>query len=154
MEKIQVVLYDDMHHSNDGSLVVADASHVLELDGQRVKLDLTEANFEELGDFLAEYLAAGSPIAIPGAAANPGRPGGRKGVSPDPERVTFNEAMRLWAAWQDRVEETKTRSGSGVQYYWSSLRKDVAAWLDEHHMAPAEFTARAKAGEYPAKDAS
>lgn len=149
MEKVTVVLYDDLHHHDTGLLIEADASHVLELDGKRVKLDLTSTNFKALEENLREYLAVGTQVSAGATLGAPRAGKSRSGVPQDPAKLVFNKALRLWAVWQARGAETRVPTG---YYYKMDLRKDVRAWLDEQGMSPEEFIARAENGEYPATD--
>lgn len=148
MEQVQVKLYDDRSYHADGSLVEADASHILELDGRRVKLDLTEDNFDELSGQLARWLDAGSPAA-PSMAVKQVQKRKRSG-SLKPDHLLLNQAIRYWAAWQDRVAETLVPTG---YYYKAKLRADVNAWLTAQQMTPGQFIAAVEAGEYQPQNA-
>jgi hypothetical protein len=129
MQAIEVKLYDDRHWHDGEGKVQAHVRQVLEYNGKRVKLDLSDLHHQELAELLQPWLAAGQPVDAQPTA----RLGFRPGSS---ESRAFYAGLRTWADENGRGEEyqVKHREGSDpvkVNYHYpESLLRDY-----ENHLA-------------------
>lgn len=126
MEEVLLRLLDDKIWHDRQEKVESAGSHVLELDGQRVKLDLTDENFKELAGWLAPWLAAGrregeGPVTRLGFKAG------------SPESKNWRCRLREWADSEGRSSEylraTPDDSGKNKYTYPRPLVRDFEAYL-------------------------
>lgn len=147
-----VNLWDDIHAAA-GEQVEATESVVIELDGQRVSLDLTTGHRAELGELLAPWLAAGTPVTVSQPAARrsaattaTGANGGING----PEHAALRAAIRTWAESVGRMSEIKVPRKDGAGFtliYPKQLRADFDAAM----AAQAQAAAKPETAETPAE---
>lgn len=126
MQEVVLRLLDDKTWYDRQEKVESAGSHVLELDGNRVKLDLTDENFKELAGWLAPWLAAGhredeGPVTRLGFKAG------------SPESKNWRRRLREWADSEGRSSEylraTPDDSGKNKYTYPRQLVKDFEAYL-------------------------
>jgi hypothetical protein len=124
--------WDDIDMSTDGTKTPATESAVIELDGQRVALDLTTEHRAELGEVMAKWLAAGTPVTVSqpavrrAASTNGGNGNGING----PEHAELRAAIRDWADAQGRTDEYRVARADGHGFtliYPRKLRDDFDA---------------------------
>ena len=126
--------WDDIDMSADGTKTPATESAVIELDGQRVALDLTTEHRAELGEVMAKWLAAGTPVtvsqpAVRRAASTNGGNGNGNGIN-GPEHAELRAAIRDWADAQGRTDEYRVPRSDGHGFtliYPRKLRDDFDA---------------------------
>lgn len=130
MQTVEVRLWDDLHHRQDGEKVAADVQVELEYRCEkrtrRVRLDLTAQHGDELAKLLAPYLEAGTPSDDQGQSEV--KPGGkirRKPPGDMPNRV-WRRQMRAWADELGLVNREDSRypawqTVTGKHYYPSDL---------------------------------
>jgi len=127
MQEIQVKLWDDVHWHEEQGRVPSDETHYLELDGRRVRLDLTSEHGKELASQVSRWLDAGRPEGEEATA----RLGFKAGSA---EAKQFYARLREWADAEDRSAEYKIRhrDGStslGNYKYGRRLVRDYEAYL-------------------------
>lgn len=124
MQEVLLRLWCDKTWHDSQQKAESDGTHVLELDGHRVRLDLTNENFQELAAWLAPWLAAGSQEDT-GPVARVGFKAGSK------EAKDFRRGLREWADGEGRTEEYKRERPDGkVDYkYPKKLYDDYVAYL-------------------------
>ena len=83
-----VTLFDDFDGSTEGVRTVS-----IGLDRQTVELDLSEANYEKVRDFLAPYLDAGRKT----SGASSGSPRRKPSPADGAGKRDDNQAIREWA---------------------------------------------------------
>lgn len=124
MQEVLVKLWCDKTWHDDQEKAESDGSHVLELDGRRVKLDLADSHYKVLAEFLEPWLAAGRPEGS-GPVARLGFRAGTK------EAKDFRRGLREWADGEGRAGEYRRERPDGkVDYkYPKRLYDDYVAYL-------------------------
>jgi hypothetical protein len=137
MREITVSNWDDLHFA-EGKRIAAEPGPdtVLQLNGQRVELALTDEHKRQLADVLAPYFEAGEktrPVRRPGATGDRSRMA---------ESRVYNKAMREWAEapeQQGKYKITYAQLQNGKQgkpYYPEDLRRAYKAFLEQEGSAP------------------
>jgi hypothetical protein len=126
MQSIEVKLWDDLHHCQDGNKVPADVQIELTYRTKKgvkhVRLDLTAAHGEELEKLLGPWLEAGQS---PDAAPSHGTPGSAQARE-------FYAGLRAWAAQVGRSDEHWTSGSNGKPkqlYYPRQMVADYKNYL-------------------------
>jgi hypothetical protein len=127
MQEVKVHLWDDVHWHEEEARVESTETHWLELDGRRVRLDLTGEHGKELAGQLARWLDAGHPEGEEATARLGFKPGSA-------EAKQFYARLREWADAEGRSAEYKIRhrDGStslGNYKYGRRLVRDYEAYL-------------------------
>jgi hypothetical protein len=143
MQTIEVRLWDDLHHRQDGDKVPAEVqvelTYKTRKGSRHVRLDLTAEHGSELDRLLAPYLAAGqSPDAADGAREvksggkiRRGPPGGPGGT----EARKWRGALRDWSDSLGLVNREDPalpawKTVTGKHYYPSDLEDAYTAHLE------------------------
>lgn len=126
MREVLLRLLCDKTWYDEQEKVESDGSHVLELDGRRVKLDLTDAHYKALAGFLEPWLAAGH--------GEDEGPVTRLGFKPgSQESKDWRRRLREWADGEDRTSEylraAPDDSGKNKYKYPRPLVRDFEAYL-------------------------
>jgi hypothetical protein len=124
MQEVQLHLWDDKHWHDAEEKVTSEETHFLELDGRRVKLDLTAAHSRELAELVGSWLDAGSDVDAP-PVTRLGHKAGSK------ESKDWHAGLRAWADKEGRTEEyLKYRPSGKIDYrYPVKLVQDYEAYL-------------------------
>lgn len=126
MQEVLLKLWCDKTWHDSEEKVESDGSHVLELDGRRVQLDLTDPHYKALAEFLEPWLAAGhregeGPVTRVGFKAG------------SQESKDWRRRLREWADAEGRSSEylraTPDESGKNKYTYPRQLVKDFEAHL-------------------------
>ena len=127
MQQILIKLWDDREFADHGTYVESQGAHFLELDGRRVRQDLTAENYRRLRSEVLPWLRAGhSEDERPSARA-----GFRLGSS---ESKQFYKDLRKWADSEGRSAEYQIRHRDGQisannYKYKENLVRDYEAYL-------------------------
>lgn len=132
MQTVEVHLWDDLHHRQDGERVPAavqvELAYKCDKRTRRVRLDLTAQHEEELAKLLAPYLEAGTAPDAQDQDQTDVKPGGKIRRRPPgdmPNRI-WRRQMRAWADELGLVNRDDARypawqTVTGKHYYPSDL---------------------------------
>lgn len=156
MDETIVRKLDDVEYAHDRKYDATHTDVILEFEGERVSLDLGDANYSTLRDAVKTYLAAGTPAKKRGGggqAASTGTPsrrggnrnkGGAKASTPksgtDAQKTAFNDAVRTWARSQNpplKVSDQGRISNEVLAEY----KNEHPDWEREFFMDSADDTA-------------
>ena len=126
MREVYVKLWCDKTWADSHERVESDSAHFLELDGKRVRLDLTDGNYRDLYAVIKPWLEAGHPEDEKPKV-------GHSFAAGTKEAKDWYRDLRLWADSVGRSEEYRYYHRNGELAkdfsYPKKLRDDYEAYL-------------------------
>lgn len=137
-EVIQVVkFHDDLDQHLHGKDTEATRTITVAFEGKAVELDVSDANYTMVHDFMLPLLASGRKI----TASKNSQPRMRASYTIDPESVKYKKELREWVKANNirNLNDTgwayETMTGTHKTYYPEWLHKKYKAYLEEQAKA-------------------